>query len=207
MLERFGYQVDVASNGREALEALQRGPYAMVLMDVHMPEMDGYEATARIREEEAHSGRHTPIVAMTANALKGDRERAIGAGMDDYLSKPIRLADLEEMLRKWSPTEPSDPPLVDEDVEDWLAEAYLQEEPKILGELRDALQSGEASRVAFVAHKFKGTAASVGASALTAACEELEGQARQGSPGAVVGSVERVEAAAAAARAALEELV
>ena len=103
MLERLGCQVDVASNGREVLEAIDRSPYALVLMDVQMPEMDGFEATARIRQREEHSGRHTPIVAMTANALRGDRERAIAAGMDDYLAKPIRLGDLEVVLHDWAP--------------------------------------------------------------------------------------------------------
>ncbi|HEY1291667.1 MAG TPA: response regulator [Chloroflexota bacterium] len=101
MLERLGCHVDVVSNGREALDALESIPYALVLMDVQMPEMDGFEATGQIRQREGPSGRHTPVVAMTANALKGDRERALAAGMDDYVSKPIRLGDLEAVLDRW----------------------------------------------------------------------------------------------------------
>ena len=103
MLERLGFRVDVASNGREALLALERIPYALVLMDVRMPEMDGFEATAEIRKREDKTGDHTPIIAMTASAMEGDRQQAIDAGMDDYLSKPVRLADLERVLGRWIP--------------------------------------------------------------------------------------------------------
>jgi PAS domain S-box-containing protein len=106
MLERLGCRVDVANNGREVIRALERIPYALVLMDVRMPEMDGFEATEAIRAYEAHTGDHTPIVAMTASAMEGDREQCIAAGMDDYLAKPIRLNDLEGMLQRWVTTPP-----------------------------------------------------------------------------------------------------
>jgi signal transduction histidine kinase/DNA-binding response OmpR family regulator len=98
-LRKLGYRADVAANGLEALDAAQRGPYAAVLMDCRMPEMDGFDATVLLRKREG-SGRHTPIIAMTANAMNGDRERCLMAGMDDYIAKPVRLEELAAVLRR-----------------------------------------------------------------------------------------------------------
>jgi CheY-like chemotaxis protein/HPt (histidine-containing phosphotransfer) domain-containing protein len=94
-----GHAVTLAKNGKEAIEILQNGKFDVVLMDVQMPEVDGYQATAAIREQERHSGRHIPIIAMTAHAMKGDREKCLAAGMDDYISKPIRVATLQKVLQ------------------------------------------------------------------------------------------------------------
>jgi two-component system, sensor histidine kinase len=99
-LQRLGCHADVAANGFEALDALRRMAYSAVLMDCQMPEMDGFQATAEIRRLEG-SGRRTPIIAMTANAMKGDRERCLAAGMDDYISKPVRIEELEVVLRRF----------------------------------------------------------------------------------------------------------
>ncbi len=93
------YAVDVACNGREAVTMHGRGDYALIFMDCQMPELDGYGATAAIRLQEP-SSRHTPIVAMTANTLKGDRERCLAAGMDDYVGKPLRPGELEDVLAR-----------------------------------------------------------------------------------------------------------
>jgi CheY-like chemotaxis protein len=101
LLEKRGHQVVVAANGREALEALGKDTYDLVLMDVQMPEMDGIEATIAIREMEKSSGRHLPVVALTAHAMKGDQERCLDAGMDAYLSKPIRPRELDDLLEKF----------------------------------------------------------------------------------------------------------
>ncbi|MBM7866810.1 response regulator [Heliobacterium gestii] len=101
LLKRLGYQGHSVSTGREALAAVADRPYSLVLMDCQMPDMDGYGATEAIRRREKESGGHLPIIAMTANAMKGDRERCLAAGMDDYLTKPIRPDKLREILEQW----------------------------------------------------------------------------------------------------------
>jgi two-component system, sensor histidine kinase and response regulator len=100
LLEKRGHSVVVAGNGREALEALEKQSFDLVFMDVQMPEMDGLEATAAIREKEKGSGVHRPIIALTAHAMKGDRERCLASGMDGYLTKPIRPQELDEILEQ-----------------------------------------------------------------------------------------------------------
>jgi len=101
-LERSGCRVEVVSDGRQALEAMLATRFDAVLMDCQMPELDGYEATAEMRKREP-PGQHTPVIAMTAQAMDGDRERCLAAGMDDFISKPMRHADLVEKLRLWIP--------------------------------------------------------------------------------------------------------
>ncbi len=100
ILETLGYRVDLAVNGREAVDAHRSEPYDIIFMDCRMPEMDGFEASSEIRRHE-RDGQHTTIVAMTANALEGDRARCLAAGMDDYLSKPVKPADVLACLRAW----------------------------------------------------------------------------------------------------------
>ncbi|MEA3280593.1 MAG: response regulator, partial [Thermodesulfobacteriota bacterium] len=103
VLKKFGYKADIAVNGKEAVKMLEKCAYDIVLMDVQMPEMDGYEATAEIRNPESNVINHrVPVIAMTANAMKGDREKCIKSGMDDYLSKPINPQKLLGMITKWS---------------------------------------------------------------------------------------------------------
>jgi len=102
MLEKAGHRVDLVSNGREAVEALQRTSYDLVLMDCQMPEMDGFEATRAIRAAEVGTDRHVPILALTASAMQQDREQCLAAGMDDYLAKPFTKQTLTAALERWT---------------------------------------------------------------------------------------------------------
>jgi CheY-like chemotaxis protein len=101
LLQKPGHRVVTACNGEEALAALAREKFDLVFMDVQMPEMDGFEGTAIIRQKERETGEHQTVVALTAHAMKGDRERCLAAGMDGYLSNPIRPADLDEILGRY----------------------------------------------------------------------------------------------------------
>lgn len=167
MLENLGYRVDVAANGLEAVEALSRIPYAAVLMDCQMPQMDGYEATREIRRHEEGSARHTPIIAMTANAMPGDREAALEAGMDDYVSKPVKPENLGATIERWTsrrnngPTPASEPgegaaapgdgpekaPL-DPAMLESLRELQMPGEPDILAELTELFVTDATSHLA-----------------------------------------------------------
>ena len=102
LLTKQGHTVAEARTGLEAVTLCERGTFDMILMDVQMPDMDGFEATAEIRERESATGEHIPIIALTAHAIKGDRERCLEAGMDDYLSKPIRPSELSAAIRRAS---------------------------------------------------------------------------------------------------------
>ena len=106
LLEKQGHEVVVAMTGRQVLERMEQGAFDLVLMDVQMPEVDGFEATARIRARERAAGWHTPILATTAHALKGDRERCLAAGMDGYLAKPVQPRELIEAIARLTGSPP-----------------------------------------------------------------------------------------------------
>jgi len=202
MLEARGFRVDVAANGREAVEMHQDGEYEIIFMDCQMPELDGYQATAAIRRREA-ADRHTPIVAMTANTLKGDRERCLAAGMDDYLGKPLRPTDLDEVIARAlrgsagangsrerpaaevdAQTEDTKAPLVDASIladvfggdaaaRDDLVAQFIRRSRATIAELALAVEAGEMATVARLAHGLKGSATAVGAERLSRTAGQL----------------------------------
>ena len=195
MLWRLGCEVEAVSNGREALDALDRGGHDLVLMDVQMPEMDGLAATAAIRASELGTGRHMPIIAMTAHAMQGDRERCLGAGMDDYLSKPIRLSPLREALLAWSGKigrekiehgqgpKPEVPTSFaeglrascgnDQKLIRKVVDLMLKGVPVRVGRLEAAVVAGDGGKVMAEAHSLKGAFATLGARVLAESCQEL----------------------------------
>ena len=212
-LQRLGYRADVAANGFEAVEAVSNIAYGAVLMDCQMPEMDGFQATAEIRRREA-SGRRTPIVAMTANAMRGDRERCLAAGMDEYLSKPVRIEELEAVLRRvLGPIDQArlarlsllNRPGREHAVAD-LIDAFLADTPPRLAALREAIARNDPVALAETTHALRGAADHFGAYEVTALCEQLERLARtQGIAGATELS-EALEEAYDRVRPALEHL-
>jgi CheY-like chemotaxis protein len=231
LLERMGYHADVAANGLEVLSAIKRQLYDVVLMDVQMPEMDGLEATRQIRREWPETCQ-PHVIAMTANAMQGDREMCLAAGMDDYVSKPIRIEELVGALSKSRPLDlEADPeedgtqagpveaePVEAEPVEgeakdtslpagpvteattmdpealnnllsvlggefDYLAElidSFLEEAPKLLAELEQFVEDGDAAGVRRVAHSLKSNGADFGATTFSELCKQLEIVAKSG---------------------------
>jgi CheY-like chemotaxis protein/HPt (histidine-containing phosphotransfer) domain-containing protein len=202
ILEKAGHSVTVAEDGRKALDALKSAPFDIVLMDVQMPELDGLEATRMIRAEETGSDRRLPIVAMTAHALKEDRERCLEAGMDDYVSKPIEsaklLAAIQNVLERSSrgtTAGPSneDPPepafdleqlrsRLDDDMELLLelVALYRANCPGQLAKLASAVAAGDSRGLHDAAHTLKGMLSNLCASPAAALAGELEAMARGG---------------------------
>lgn len=224
MVEKLGYQPDVVDNGHEALTALKNGDYTAILMDCQMPIMDGFETTKNIREREAtaaasitpagddaQSNRpsssmpHIPIIAVTANAMQGDRERCLAAGMDDYLSKPIKLEELRAALARWATLPPDrtisetcqptqttadptrgvfDPARMyqniggDNDLFAQLICLFLDRHQAMLAEIRTALADADSSAVERAAHTFKGTAGNLCASEVGLTASRLEAVGR-----------------------------
>jgi PAS domain S-box-containing protein len=199
-LTLLGFAADIAGNGREALERWGSGDYALLLADLHMPEMDGYQLTAAIRTAE-NRYQHIPIIALTANALKEEAEHCRAAGMDDYLSKPARVNELKVMLEKWMPSEKartvsSDSPATttqqdatSEPVDVSILENLVGKDPEIIRdflqhfqaramqtamELKAACENGQAAEAGATAHKLKSSAYSIGALKLGDVCADIE---------------------------------
>jgi PAS domain S-box-containing protein len=185
LLERWGCRVDAVSHGGDAVQAWSVAAYDAILMDVQMPRMDGYEATREIRRREI--GHHrTPIIALTANAMEGDRERCVGAGMDDYLSKPIKAADLYAMLTRLVPgVRPSAPAFVldvdrlddvcgsDSRLLRDLLRDFLDTSPRLLDRIDTSLSAGDRAALMEASKVLEGSARTLGAAALSEACGRL----------------------------------
>lgn len=205
LLEKAGHHVTIAGDGQTAVEAWAQAamavPFDVIFMDVQMPLMDGFQATAAIRQEEQKTGRHVTIVAMTAHAMQGDRERCLASGMDGYLAKPLVLKDLLELLSLRSagqlsagaagPREVEDAPEASWSVDtalarlegdrDVLAEVIttlLESEPDMMASLREAVKAGEPLRVAEAAHALKGAVANVAPTSAVTAVSQLEAMGR-----------------------------
>ena len=179
LLHKFGYDCDVASNGQQALRMLAGAEYPLVLMDCQMPAMDGFQATATIREREGE-GRRTPIVGLTAHALHGDRERCLSAGMDDYVTKPIDEKVLLRALEHWAPGaqgrgSESDririlaPPAMADLIPD-----YLDNCRQNLTDLANAVERGDLRTVRTIGHSLKGCGQGYGFPAITEIGRDLE---------------------------------
>ncbi len=204
LLRRWGQNAVLANNGAEVLAALDTDPFDLVLMDGQMPGMDGFETTRCIRAREQWTGKHLVIVAMTAHAMKGDRERCLAVGMDDYLSKPIKADDLFAVLARYGkqlhpdgesngvPPAPSGclettlpPPLALDRLEQFTRETdresmqaivalFLSDSNKRLNSLREAIRTHSANDLREAAHSLKGSSAELGARALSQLCRNLE---------------------------------
>jgi len=219
MLERLGHSVVVAADGRRALKALERDAFDVVLMDLQMPEMDGFDAVREIRRREARTGQHQPVIALTAHAMQGDRERCLAAGFDDYLAKPIRQADIERVLEALAHRAlggqdrlPAHPVLDrlnaicegDDVFARELAESFLGSAPRCLAGIQEALHAGDPRRLAAEAHGLKGISRTIGAEDLAAACERLELTARQGDLAVASPEFARIDGSWATLQVALE---
>ncbi|MBA2659159.1 MAG: PAS domain S-box protein [Nitrosospira sp.] len=220
-LTLLGYAADIAGDGREALKRWKSDNYALLLTDLHMPEMDGYQLTTAIRLAEQGKTR-APIIAFTANALKGEAEHCRAVGMDDYLSKPVHLTQLKAVLQKWLPdpastrsaqplatvAAPAASPKVQKPVEISILKELVGNDPmviseflrdfcassaKIAEELRAACQAGQAAAAGAAAHKLKSSARSVGAVALGDLCAEMEQAGKAGDAQALIALLPRFE--------------
>lgn len=199
MLEELGCEAVVAINGREAIEYFAREDFDVILMDCEMPVMDGFTATAAILDR-GNETRNVPVIALTANAIDGDRERCIDAGMQDYLSKPISFEALHGMLSKWMPVDRNDRGRDDPEAIDHaslnnirklrgvggdkmlrrVVKLYLSTSSTVVEDLRSALSKGDAESVRQSAHALKSSSQNVGASALATLSQKLEAMGRSG---------------------------
>jgi PAS domain S-box-containing protein len=228
ILQKWGHTVSVAGNGRKALEMWEKEAFDLVLMDVQMPEMSGFEATAAIREREKQTGQRTPIIAMTAHAMDGDREKCLAAGMDHYVTKPIdqkRLFEaIESFCTKAAP--PENPVMTEENTKlDFdpnavlkrvdgdrellreVASLFFEDTPRLLSDIRNAISCGDSKALERSAHTLKGSIANFGVRAASEAAYGLEQMGRNGDFAHTQETLTRLEQQVALLGPALESLV
>ena len=216
MLERAGHEAVVAANGREALALLEREAFDLVLMDVQMPELDGLETTAAIRERERVTGGHLPIVAVTAHAMKGDAERCLAAGMDGYLAKPLQPRELEAAIASVVAPEGADGPAAaasaspppagvvdfprllervggDRKALAQLVRIFRTDSPKQAARIRKAIETGDAPALRSAAHAVKGAVSNFAAPAATEAALRLQRMGDTGHLAGAEGALDRLE--------------
>ena len=176
-LRKLGYRAEAVDSGASALTALERGAYAAVLMDCQMPELDGYQTTLELRRRErVRDLPRTPVIAVTANALHGDRDRCLKAGMDDYLSKPLRVEELAATLASWTQAQVGKPEQAGA-VDDEIVEIFIEQAPRCVAALNEAVAAGQFDALSRTAHRLGSEAALVGASELADLCRWLEAEA------------------------------
>jgi len=191
LLHELGFEAHMAANGEEVLALLKRAPYAAIFMDCQMPVLDGFDATRAIRKSELRTGKHIPIIAMTAHAIEGSREQCLASGMDDYISKPISMQQLQVAIEKWLPAEleTDDSQSQPNKVSNWLkllhqkygksGSARLlsllwEEVPKQIKQLEAAITIADLGNLLMVAHGLKGSCQSVFARDMDALCAKIE---------------------------------
>ncbi len=234
ILQHLGYHVDTAADGGEAVTMVTEHRYDAVMMDCHMPGMDGYTATREIRALEG-TKRHTPIIALTAAALPEDRSRCAAAGMDDFITKPVDPSSIEEHLHRWIHPEapagqPQSPPpdpadqvraaisdrldrfcnlnqAAGNELRQRVLQTFLTTLPKLLANLADALAAADAAQVEAIAHSIRGLTDTVGASTVAALCADLEASARDRLPHGGPESLAAIRTAAEDAIVAVRELL
>ena len=205
-LERMGYRPDLVANGYEAVEVMRKIPYDLIFMDLLMPEMDGLTASKIIREECGNSAGYPKIIAMTANAMKEDKDKCLSAGLDDFISKPIRMEELQSMIQNWgeiikngNALQPKPEMFIvresavneselhfikdiqsesDASFFGELLEVYMSELPKMIKQINTANENGDHKTLYFYSHKLKGSSMTLGINSIAKACEELESLAK-----------------------------
>jgi len=189
LLSKWGHQWVMVNNGREAVDASQQSVFDLVLMDVQMPVMSGFEATAEIRRLEATTGTHLPIVAMTANAMDGDRAKCLAAGMDDYLAKPLETVEVRALLQRIMQSRPAPRAVFDyrhalqesdQEVIGLIAEHFLQHAPLEIASLHSAWAGHDGETVQRVAHSLKGLFLTFGALPAAQLAQSLQVQVKAG---------------------------